>query len=128
VFWLIIIHLLILYFLSMCSRSAYENSVFCNKFHRQQTGWRECNFCNKVKWWFIYFIWFLFWPSLSFLGHWSLFDSVLQPIHCGCIVSRSMFEYLDFGGIGCVSCVNTSQHNMVSLIWIVSCLNFVSHL
>ncbi|KAK2386548.1 B3 domain-containing transcription repressor VAL1 [Trifolium repens] len=64
------------------SLSAYENSVFCNKFHRQQTGWRECNFCNK-------------------------------PIHCGCIVSRSMFEYLDFGGIGCVSCVNTSQHNMI---------------
>ncbi|MCH91053.1 B3 domain-containing protein, partial [Trifolium medium] len=66
----------------MCSRSAYENSVFCNKFHRQQTGWRECNFCNK-------------------------------PIHCGCVVSRTLFEYLDFGGIGCVSCVNTSQHNMI---------------
>ncbi|CAI8597053.1 unnamed protein product [Vicia faba] len=64
------------------SLSAYENSVFCNKFHRHQTGWRECNFCNK-------------------------------PIHCGCIVSRSLFEYLDFGGIGCVSCVNTSQLNMM---------------
>ncbi|BAT88224.1 hypothetical protein VIGAN_05167200 [Vigna angularis var. angularis] len=58
--------------------SAYENSVFCSKFHHQQTGWRECNFCNK-------------------------------PIHCGCMVSRSLFEHLDFGGIGCVSCVNTSQ-------------------
>ncbi|RZB50764.1 B3 domain-containing transcription repressor VAL1 isoform X2 [Glycine soja] len=63
-------------------RSAYENSVFCNKFHCQQTGWRECNFCNK-------------------------------PIHCGCIVSRSLFEYLDFGGIGCVSCVNTTQLSMM---------------
>ncbi|RDY07748.1 B3 domain-containing transcription repressor VAL1, partial [Mucuna pruriens] len=30
-------------------------------------------------------------------------------IHCGCIVSRSLFEYLDFGGIGCVTCVKTSQ-------------------
>ncbi|QCD77917.1 RAV-like factor [Vigna unguiculata] len=58
--------------------SAYENSVFCSKFHHQQTGWRECNFCNK-------------------------------PIHCGCTASRSLFEHLDFGGIGCVSCVNTSQ-------------------
>ncbi|KAK7302099.1 hypothetical protein RJT34_12979 [Clitoria ternatea] len=62
--------------------SAYENSIFCNKFHRQQTGWRECNFCNK-------------------------------PIHCGCIVSRSLFEYLDFGGVGCISCVNTSQLSMI---------------
>ncbi|KAK7305549.1 hypothetical protein VNO77_43455 [Canavalia gladiata] len=62
--------------------SAYENSVFCNKFHRQQTGWRECNFCSK-------------------------------PIHCGCIVSRSLFEYLDFGGVGCVSCVNASQLSMM---------------
>ncbi|TKY47263.1 B3 domain-containing transcription repressor VAL1 [Spatholobus suberectus] len=61
--------------------SASENSIFCNKFHRQQTGWRECNFCNK-------------------------------PIHCGCVVSRSLFEYLDFGGIGCVSCVNTTQLSM----------------
>ncbi|RDY00145.1 B3 domain-containing transcription repressor VAL1, partial [Mucuna pruriens] len=61
--------------------SSYDNSVFCNKFHRQQTGWRECNFCNK-------------------------------SIHCGCIVSKSLFEYLDFGGIGCVSCVNTTQLSM----------------
>ncbi|XP_027334066.1 B3 domain-containing transcription repressor VAL1 isoform X2 [Abrus precatorius] len=29
--------------------SAYENSVFCNKFHRQQTGWGECYFCNKMR-------------------------------------------------------------------------------
>ncbi|XP_019430570.1 PREDICTED: B3 domain-containing transcription repressor VAL1-like isoform X2 [Lupinus angustifolius] len=28
-----------------------------------------------------------------------------KPIHCGCVVSRSLFEYLDFDGIGCVSCV-----------------------
>ncbi|CAJ1960605.1 unnamed protein product [Sphenostylis stenocarpa] len=62
--------------------SAYESSVFCSKFHRQQTGWRECNFCNK-------------------------------PIHCGCMASRSLFEHLDFGGIGCVSCTNTSQLSMM---------------
>lgn len=49
-------------------------------------------------------------------------DLVLQPIHCGCVVSRSLFEYLDFGGIGCVSCVNTSQHSMVSLISVFCCL------
>ncbi|KAL4342888.1 hypothetical protein HN51_061202 [Arachis hypogaea] len=58
--------------------SANEYSLFCNNFHRRDTGWKECNFCNK-------------------------------PIHCGCIVSKSLFEYLDFGGVGCVSCVNASQ-------------------
>ncbi|KAJ1422947.1 Zinc finger, CW-type [Sesbania bispinosa] len=62
--------------------SAFESSVFCNKFHHHETGWRECKFCNKL-------------------------------IHCGCIVSRSLFEYLDFGGIGCVSCVNTSLPSMM---------------
>ncbi|OIV95661.1 hypothetical protein TanjilG_01455 [Lupinus angustifolius] len=59
--------------------SAYEMSVFCDKFHRQKTGWVECKFCNK-------------------------------PIHCGCVVSRSLFEYLDFDGIGCVSCVASQLH------------------
>ncbi|KAL2317369.1 hypothetical protein Fmac_031245 [Flemingia macrophylla] len=58
--------------------SAYANSIFCEKFHRLQTGWRECGSCKK-------------------------------SIHCGCIVSRCLFEYDDFGGIECATCVNTSQ-------------------
>ncbi|XP_054818967.1 B3 domain-containing transcription repressor VAL1-like isoform X2 [Prosopis cineraria] len=60
------------------SISAYEASIFCNKFHLEETGWRDCSFCNK-------------------------------PIHSGCIVSRYLFDYLDFGGIGCISCIKASR-------------------
>ncbi|XP_028768813.1 B3 domain-containing transcription repressor VAL1 isoform X2 [Neltuma alba] len=63
------------------SISAYEASIFCSKFHREQTGWRDCSFCNK-------------------------------PIHSGCIVSRYLFDYLDFGGIGCISCVKASRSHL----------------
>ncbi|CAJ2652826.1 unnamed protein product [Trifolium pratense] len=67
-------------FAKLCNKCglAYENSVFCDQFHRLEAGWRECNNCKKL-------------------------------IHCGCIVSKSLFEYLDFGGIGCVTCVKASQ-------------------
>ncbi|KAH9668385.1 B3 domain-containing protein [Citrus sinensis] len=27
--------------------SAYENFIFCNTFHLEEPGWRECNFCSK---------------------------------------------------------------------------------
>lgn len=27
--------------------SAYENSVFCDTFHLEESGWRECRSCNK---------------------------------------------------------------------------------
>ncbi|KHN30598.1 B3 domain-containing transcription repressor VAL1 [Glycine soja] len=71
-------------FARLCHKcgSAYENLIFCQKFHLYQTGWRECSFCNKT-------------------------------VHCGCIVSSSMFEYLDYGGIGCATCVKTSQLNLI---------------
>ncbi|CAK8537957.1 unnamed protein product [Lathyrus sativus] len=67
-------------FAKLCNKCglAYENSVFCDIFHRHEAGWRECTNCNK-------------------------------PIHCGCIVSRSLFECLDSGGIGCVSCIKFSH-------------------
>ncbi|CAI8585980.1 unnamed protein product [Vicia faba] len=67
-------------FAKLCNKCglAYENSVFCDVFHRHEAGWRECSNCNK-------------------------------PIHCGCIVSRSLFEYHDSGGIGCVSCIKISH-------------------
>ncbi|KAK4274932.1 hypothetical protein QN277_018089 [Acacia crassicarpa] len=29
------------------SISAHEASIFCSKFHREETGWRDCGFCNK---------------------------------------------------------------------------------
>ncbi|KAI9118148.1 hypothetical protein K1719_010480 [Acacia pycnantha] len=61
--------------------SAHEASIFCSKFHREETGWRDCGFCNK-------------------------------PIHSGCIVSSHLFDYLDFGGIGCISCIKASQSRL----------------
>lgn len=30
-------------------RSAYEQSIFCQVFHAEESGWRECSSCDKVK-------------------------------------------------------------------------------
>ncbi|KAJ6696567.1 hypothetical protein OIU85_002963 [Salix viminalis] len=27
--------------------SAYEDSLFCDTFHSEEPGWRECNICTK---------------------------------------------------------------------------------
>lgn len=62
--------------------SAYENLVFCDTYHLEETGWRDCSFCGK-------------------------------RIHCGCIASKSMFECLDYGGIGCTSCVKRSRLGVI---------------
>ncbi|KAL5102229.1 hypothetical protein RYX36_006556 [Vicia faba] len=40
---------------------------------------------------------------------WRECSNCNKPIHCGCIVSRSLFEYHDSGGIGCVSCIKISH-------------------
>ncbi|KAG6418058.1 hypothetical protein SASPL_120257 [Salvia splendens] len=63
-------------FATLCYRcgSAYENSVFCETFHLEESGWRECRICGK-------------------------------QIHCGCIASRYVHEYMDFGGVGCITCI-----------------------
>ncbi|XP_031122376.1 B3 domain-containing transcription repressor VAL1-like isoform X3 [Ipomoea triloba] len=53
--------------------SAYEKVAFCETFHLDESGWRECRMCRK-------------------------------RIHCGCIASKYLFEYMDLGGIGCLSC------------------------
>lgn len=53
--------------------SAYENSHYCETFHIEESGWRECKFCSK-------------------------------RIHCGCIVSKNLYDYLDLGGVGCIGC------------------------
>ncbi|XP_009354857.2 B3 domain-containing transcription repressor VAL2 [Pyrus x bretschneideri] len=29
-----------------------------------------------------------------------------KPLHCGCIVSETLYECLDFGGIGCIGCAS----------------------
>ncbi|KAL0419309.1 UNVERIFIED_CONTAM: B3 domain-containing protein [Sesamum radiatum] len=65
--------------------SAYENSLFCETFHSEDSGWRECRICGK-------------------------------RIHCGCIASRYLHEYLDFGGVGCISCAKRLEIHAVQSI------------
>ncbi|XP_057772571.1 B3 domain-containing transcription repressor VAL2-like isoform X2 [Salvia miltiorrhiza] len=62
-------------FATLCYKcgSAYENSVFCETYHSDESGWRECRICGKI-------------------------------VHCGCIASRHLFEYMEFGGVACISC------------------------
>ncbi|XAR58833.1 hypothetical protein NMG60_11014387 [Bertholletia excelsa] len=67
-------------FATLCHNcgTAYENLVYCETFHLEESGWRECRICGK-------------------------------RIHCGCIVSKYMHDYLDFGGVGCVSCATSLE-------------------
>ncbi|KAK6163865.1 hypothetical protein DH2020_000729 [Rehmannia glutinosa] len=76
-------------FATLCYRcgSAYENSVFCETFHSEESGWRECRICGK-------------------------------RIHCGCIASRYLHEYMDLGGVGCLSCVKRLEIHSVQSIQI----------
>ncbi|KAG2308618.1 hypothetical protein Bca4012_082300 [Brassica carinata] len=67
----------------LCFRcgSAYETSLFCETFHLDQSGWRECYLCNK-------------------------------RLHCGCIASKLVVEFMDYGGVGCSTCTNCHQPNL----------------
>lgn len=40
----------------------------------------------------------LLWPFVTILI-WSW-----QLVHCGCIASKCLYEYMDFGGVVCQSC------------------------
>ncbi|KAM7521981.1 hypothetical protein LguiA_011883 [Lonicera macranthoides] len=64
---------------------AYENSTYCDKFHLDETGWRECKYCRK-------------------------------HIHCGCIASKNLHEYLDFGGVGCTRCIRDLELQLIRTI------------
>nr|GEX57252.1 B3 domain-containing transcription repressor VAL1-like isoform X1 [Tanacetum cinerariifolium] len=63
-------------FASLCYScgTAFDNLCYCERFHLNEAGWRECKFCEK-------------------------------PIHCGCIVSKYLYECLDMGGIACMKCM-----------------------
>ncbi|VFR01980.1 unnamed protein product [Cuscuta campestris] len=60
---------------TLCSNcgSAYEHLAFCDMFHMNESGWRECRMCGK-------------------------------RLHCGCIVSMYLYDYMDHGGISCINC------------------------
>ncbi|KAA8543650.1 hypothetical protein F0562_021604 [Nyssa sinensis] len=68
---------------------AYENSVYCETFHPEESGWRECKFCGK-------------------------------RIHCGCIASKYLHDYLDSGGVGCISCAKILETDSIRPIEIPS--------
>ncbi|KAI3461728.1 hypothetical protein Pfo_018391 [Paulownia fortunei] len=76
-------------FATLCHNcgSAYENAVFCEKFHLEESGWRECRICAK-------------------------------SVHCGCIASRYLHEYMDFGGVACISCAKCLEIHPVQSIQI----------
>uniref|UniRef100_A0A5B6ZGY0 Putative B3 domain-containing transcription repressor VAL1-like n=1 Tax=Davidia involucrata TaxID=16924 RepID=A0A5B6ZGY0_DAVIN len=69
--------------------SAYENLVYCETFHLEESGWRECKLCGK-------------------------------RIHCGCIASKYLHDYLDFGGVGCINCAKSSETDSIRPIQIPS--------
>ncbi|KAI3829955.1 hypothetical protein L1987_04087 [Smallanthus sonchifolius] len=52
----------------------YDHVRYCERFHLNEPGWRECKYCDK-------------------------------PVHCGCVVSKYLFECLDSGGISCINCI-----------------------
>ncbi|THG17169.1 hypothetical protein TEA_005879 [Camellia sinensis var. sinensis] len=74
--------------------SAYENLLYCETFHLEESGWRECRLCRK-------------------------------RIHCGCIASKYLYDYLDFGGIGCISCTKSLETRSIRPIQIPN--NDISH-
>ncbi|XVE58912.1 hypothetical protein DITRI_Ditri05aG0000900 [Diplodiscus trichospermus] len=82
-----------------CLSSTYEDSVYCDKFHLEESGWRDCRLCGK-------------------------------HLHCGCIASKYLLELLDYGGVGCSSCVKSSQFCSVRRIHVLFSLSSeeLSHL
>lgn len=103
------------------SSSAFEEGRFCNIFHPDATGWRDCHTCKKVSWKLLD----IFLPHISLIVH--IFSSQrhlignsnrittlimlminlsLQLVHCGCIMSAHTYELLECGdGIRCTECI-----------------------
>ncbi|KAK2992727.1 hypothetical protein RJ640_025230 [Escallonia rubra] len=69
--------------------SAYANFFFCETFHQEESGWRECKICGK-------------------------------QIHCGCIASKYMHDFLDSGGVGCIGCIRDLETRLVRPVQISS--------
>ncbi|XP_004294727.1 PREDICTED: B3 domain-containing transcription repressor VAL1-like [Fragaria vesca subsp. vesca] len=44
---------------------------------------------------------------------WRDCSSCHKPLHCGCVASRSLYECLDYGGVGCIGCANSSQPRVI---------------
>lgn len=35
----------------------------------------------------------------------------MQIVHCGCIASKHLYEYMEFGGVACISCAKRLEIN-----------------
>ncbi|XAR67528.1 hypothetical protein NMG60_11002310 [Bertholletia excelsa] len=70
-------------FARLCNRCAslYEEGIFCEKFHSENDGWRNCESCGKMS---------------------------CPLVHCGCIVSFYTYMLLDLGGVICMECSRTN--------------------
>lgn len=95
-------------------RSAYENSVFCETFHSEESGWRECRICGKV-----IIVTSTFNVTLSVLS--NHFYLAWQMVHCGCIASRYLYEYMEFGGVACISCAKRLEIHSAQSIQVIAC-------
>ena len=111
------------------SRSAYEQSIFCDVFHSKESGWRECTLCGKVRQRSrIQEPVFAFPAILSSIPclYLTIFG-ILQRLHCGCVASSFVLELLDSGGVKCINCVKNSglrpvrQSYMIYLWFIIQC-------
>lgn len=103
-------------------RTAYKQLVFCEVFHSEETGWRECTTCGKVS---PRFLLILNQSNVVLnLQNRSRFvligiDSFLywQRLHCGCIASSSLLVLLDTGGVSCKGCIKNSKFPSVRPIY-----------
>lgn len=124
----VLINILIFFF-----SSAYDDGRFCETFHSNDDGWRDCGSCGKVSSWkllllqnntdfqpvcclLFYYnciirqvinmvcIFSLTWKNLVPCIHVNSIIFQMQLVHCGCIVSFSTHLLLDFGGIICMEC------------------------
>lgn len=96
-------------------RTAYKNLAFCEMFHSEETGWRECTSCGKVNLLIAYSCKLLWHSSQSVLIDLGLFGH-LQRLHCGCIASSPLLELLDTGGVVCKGCSKSSKRLSVRTI------------
>ncbi|KAJ9543078.1 hypothetical protein OSB04_022785 [Centaurea solstitialis] len=87
---------------SLNIRTAYEQLAFCELFHLNDTGWRECTSCGRIAFSSLIHLPLCIWVYVI-----GLF--LTQRLHCGCIASSAFVELLDNGGVSCVSCSNKTM-------------------
>jgi hypothetical protein len=104
---------------------SFEQGSFCETFHSEVAGWRNCEACGKVC------ILRLHAASLCGRDHcfliadWSVpvfWVRAGQRLHCGCIVSVHAYALLDAGGVDCILCARKAFAAMVCCQRFCSCV------